>query len=390
MFACVTLIARVVGPGGQGEFSTLKAAIDFLAALALIGLPQSFLFFLRSQKKTLDACLSIVTVHSVTAGLVVWAWYVLVPSGSVGMSVSGPLVMGVTVALCVIYGDLRGISLATHSAATFARISAVPNVVLLVLVAGWLVYGAGEGSFSGIAGRVVFLGAYAAAVVLVVLIFVPKLGRLTLANTLADIKDLLPFSISSWLPSLFQAAAMLLALKWVGIVVADPDAVGAFGAAATLVATAATPLVLSMPLLFKWWVPLEGKSRLREVRISMSFVLGVAVICCIGLLLFEATLVRFIFGEPYGRYVGLYAVVFVSIVPQAMLRIFSVYCSSCGKPQVSALVECLRSVVIGAALLIVGRDLMSIAFAWVGGELIGLCACLYFMRADLLPMRMAP
>ena len=98
----------------------------------------------------------------------------------------------------------------------------------------------------------------------------------------------------------------------------------------------------------------------------------------------EAEIVRVTFGEDYVRFVGLYSLLLLAVLPQATLKLFGVYCNACGRPWIAAVVEGGRAVFIALAVVWMGSTLKAAALAWVVGEFasLGLCGLMYWLVTE--------
>jgi O-antigen/teichoic acid export membrane protein len=282
----------------------------------------------------------------------------------------------ITIAFSVAFGDLRGLILATHSSAWFSFISASPNIILLSIVGLCLVI-VPQGLTAELVRVPLFFATYGLALAFAVSAYVGRVGALSMrANELVrSFRELVPFGALTWVPAVLQAALVLFVLRWVGSVDNGSDATGVFATAMTLSVMATTPLSLAVPILFKWWLPLDDVRRRQEVVVA--FLVATVVLAGIWLILYrwEEAIIRAAFGPEFVQYAGLYSVLFLSTAPQVALKVFGVYCNARGRPAVAAIVEAGRAIVILGAVVVMGATLRGSVYAWVIGEFASLVLC---------------
>lgn len=384
MFATIAVVARTLGPPGQGAFSIAKAEVDFLAAVALMGMPQALFYFLRSGRKSIASCVTLVIAHALIAIPVISLWIAFSPNAqdSSGRGIASLSILTATVAFSVAYGDLRALMLATHSSMWFSVISAAPNIILLSIVGVSIAIVPGE-SIGAVVGVPLFFATYGLALAIAAVGFMGRVGGLSTSvrELLASFRELVPFGILTWIPAVLQTALVLFVLRWVGSVESGPDAAGAFATALTLSVIATTPLSLAIPLLFKWWMPLDDRSRRREVWATILWATAIVAAMWFVVWQWEMEIVRTAFGPDFVKYTGLYSVLFLATAPQVALKVFGVFCNASGRPVIAAIVEGVRAVLIVGAIVAMGTTLETSVFAWVTGEFAALliCAIVFWM-----------
>lgn len=378
MFATIAVVARTLGPPGQGAFSIAKAEVDFLAAVALIGMPQALFYFFRSGRKSIPSCIALVGAHALIAIPAIALWIALFPDsqGPSGGGIASLLILAATVAFSVAYGDLRGLMLATHSSMRFSVISAAPNILLLSIVGVCVAILPGDliGTFVGVP---LFFVAYGLSLAFAAIGFGGRVGTVSISalEIVASFRELVSFGVLTWIPSVLQTALVLFVLRWVGGVDGGPDAVGAFATALTLSVIATTPMSLAVPILFKWWMPLDDQSRRREVWAAILSATVIVAGMWLVVWQWEVQIVGTVFGPDFVRYSGLYSVLFLATVPQVVLKVFGVFCNASGRPVIAAVVEGARAVVILGAVVSMGSTLGDAVNAWVIGEFASLVLC---------------
>ena len=384
MFGTIAVLARTLGPAGQGAFSLVKAEVDFLTAVALMGMPQALFYFSRSGRKGTSSCVALVIAHALAAVPAIVIWFMFSPDalGPSGSGIAAVSMLAITVAFSVAYGDLRGLVLATHSSVWFSLVSASPNVLLLgiVGVAAWVVP---QGLTVHLVGVPLFFATYALSLAVASVGYVGRIEALAMRATklVGSFRELLPFGVLTWIPAILQTALVLFVLHWVRGVGNGSDATGVFSTALTLTAIAVTPLSLAVPILFKWWMSLDEQNRRREVAITI--VLATAIVAAMWLVLWrwEVEVVGAAFGPQFIEYAGVYSALFLATIPQVALKVFGVYCNSCGRPAIAAGVEAGRAMLILGAVVLMGTTLTDSVYAWVVGEFASLvlCATVYWL-----------
>ena len=123
-------LGAAVGPEQQGAFNRTKAEIEFVAALALLGLPQAVFYYLQSGALSMQRALRCAAA-SVVLALAAGAAYALVQRESAAAAVW----MALAVAACVCHGQLRAMILVGERTAWFNAVTALPQVLLLAAVA---------------------------------------------------------------------------------------------------------------------------------------------------------------------------------------------------------------------------------------------------------------
>ncbi len=127
------LLGATFGPEVQGGFSRAKAEIEFIAALALFGLPQALFFHVKSGRLGLSRALRFALAQRagrardrrLLRGGPAWPRPVR----------SARCCSGVAVAACVAHGQLRAMTLLDPRTEWFNVVTAAPQVLIFLLVA---------------------------------------------------------------------------------------------------------------------------------------------------------------------------------------------------------------------------------------------------------------
>ena len=343
LLATLWLGARL-GPQAQGAFSHLKAQIEFLAAFAMLGLPQALFYFLHAGR--LDA-----------ARARRWAWAtallalpIAAACGMLWLQHPPPqwLALALAVGTCVLHGQLRTQLLAGPPSAWFNLATALPQMLLL---AGVLLLVA-----AGLAGPQGWLLLFAVAYGVAAAVAWQRLRRHPPPTSAADpaaAGDLLHYGTAAWLTAVLSTAALLgmqrLVEQWAG-----SAALGRFTMAATVVQGLLAPVGYAAPLLLRRWMDRPGGAAARR-----------AAAWLFGLLLALALLVGAVagvwpdlgLGPAYDGATRVLALLLAGGAAEAASRLLAVQASAAGLPWVAVRAEAARAAVL----------LLAALWAWAAG-----------------------
>jgi O-antigen/teichoic acid export membrane protein len=374
-------LARTMGPEVQGQFSLIKAEIDFLVVFLLLGMPQSVFYFVQKGDLSSGRVSPLAWQHAAIAALAAAAWSVIRatmdPQTREGLLAETLIVLAVSGA--VAYSVLRGAVLSVRSNRWFALFSAAPAVIVLSIVVGALILDRDwTRSAAFVAGA--FLVAYLGCALGGEAPFRGQRTRSTLRTGL--LTDMARFGLASWVPTICQSGLVLFALKWVERI-DNTAATGALAAALALVAIATTPLNLVSPLLFKEWTLQERGRRRAEFIGSVALILVGAAAFSICVHYLGRPIVAGLFGAEYLPYVELFALVSLIVGPQALAKLWGVFCSASGRPWLSTVVDVLKVMLVLTGVYAAARTVREVALAWVVGEYAALAlggATLWWLR----------
>jgi O-antigen/teichoic acid export membrane protein len=137
----VVIVAARFGPDGQGYWAAYRSILDFVVAIGIFGFPQSFTYAINQKKIGVQKIASFALKYVALAwppigGLAAMALGVgwLATSGPSTVVAGAIFIAGV---LHVANGLLRGIALATTPNGWFNVMTALPQVLLLPVLAFW-------------------------------------------------------------------------------------------------------------------------------------------------------------------------------------------------------------------------------------------------------------
>jgi hypothetical protein len=354
VFAAVVLIGSQLGPEAQGLFSRIKSEIEFVAALSLFGMPQAAFYFLSNRRITTAAVAKLSGLLALLAVLVSCVYSLVMHSANTLYVI----LFAVASAAVVVHGILRVVVLAFSTTRRFNLVTALPQVVILLLVLAVIM----NGSIAPWMVVAVFLLAFCVGSVFawaMVPTAVEPAAQAS-ANSVSP-NEFLAFGAATWFVATLSTATAMFWLRHIEVAL-GLAAVGVFSMGLTLVQLVLTPFNYAVPLLFKRWMVLSGSSH----AIRSAFVAGLGAFCVIALGLAIQQL--FPSPEAMSAYSGLtqlkWPFVF-SAVAEVMMRIAAVAANAAGTPWAPVLSELVRIVVLGTAFACgtVG-DLASVAFFW--------------------------
>ena len=349
------LLGATFGPEVQGGFSRAKAEIEFIAALALFGLPQALFFHVKSGRLGLSRALRF-AFRSVLIALAIGACYAVVRHGRAGWL--GALLLAFAVAACVAHGQLRAMTLLDPRTEWFSWVTAAPQVLIFLLVAAvcagsvttavapvwWTIFAVAFGVGAGLAWQ--------------------RLGRWTGPSVAGEVgwRSLAHYGLAAWLTAVLFTAAVLV-VQQVVETSNGPAALGQFTLAMTLVQVPLTPIGYAAPLLFRRWMEHPGAAGSRRwARIFFALMLGVALVVW-------AVASRWPdlgMGPAYDGATRALAVLLAGGAAEAASRLLTIQASASGLPWIAVRAECARwaVLVIGWLLLPLPGGLLPVATIW--------------------------
>lgn len=318
-----------IGPESQGLFSRTKAELEFVTALATFGLPQALFFYVKAG--ALDAR----TALRWALGSALLALPIGVAYGALQHSAFGamPLLIGVTVALCVAQCQIRALLLVRERLVWFNVVTAVPQ--LLVLVGVGLSIACGLPLTASI-WLIVFALAFGlvAAVALRCLLATPGVS---VAATLSW-RALAKYGSAIWLTGALATAA-ILAMQHRVEAMAGPASLGQFTMAMTLAQVPLTPISYAAPLLLRRWMERSGANASKRWALCLFGALLVLALAVGGASLHWPDLGL---GPSYTGLTLALAILLAGGAAEAASRILTVQASATGLPWVAVRAEVAR------------------------------------------------
>jgi len=357
LLATLLLGARL-GPEVQGGFSHWKAEIEFVAAFAMLGLPQALFFHVKSGGLSTRAALRWVRRCTLLA-LPVAALYAL--SRHAGAGAATIVLLALAVAAGVAHGQLRTLLLVRARTEWFNVITALPQLLVLlgvlqVIAVGdaapirWLVL---FGLAFGLAAALAWWRLRADGVA------APSADAA--AGTEVGWRALAHFGLAAWLTAALSTAAVLLVQRWVDAA-AGRAALGQFALAMTLVQVPLTPISYAAPLLLRRWMEQPGARAARRVALAVFGALAlIAVVVWLGAGIWPDLGL----GPAYAGATRALALLLVGAAAEAASRVLTVQASASGLPWVAVRAEAARWAVLALAwLALPAPTLMGVCAAW--------------------------
>ena len=348
------LLGATFGPEVQGGFSRAKAEIEFIAALALFGLPQALFFHVKSGRLGLSRALRFAT-HSVLIALVVGVCYAMVRHGRAGGL--GALLLGLAVAACVAHGQLRAMTLLDPRTEWFNVVTAVPQVLIFLFVT--VVCAASVNAAVAPVWWTIFAVAFGIGAVLAR----QRLGRSEMPPVAGEVgwRSLAHYGLAAWLTAVLFTAAVL-GVQQVVETSNGPAALGQFTLAMTLVQVPLTPIGYAAPLLFRRWMEQPGAAGSRRwARFFFALMIGVAL----GVWAVASMWPDLGMGPAYDGATRALAVLLAGGAAEAASRLLTIQAGASGLPWIAVRAECARwAVLVIGWLLPLPVGLLSVATVW--------------------------
>ena len=327
------LLGARLGPEVQGGFSRLKAEVEFVAAFAMLGLPQALFFHVKSGGLGLPAALRWAFGCALLA-LPIGALYAALRHAQDGAPEIA--LLAVAVAMMVAHGQLRALLLVRERTAWFNAMTALPQ--WLVLVGVLYVLARGGAAAQG------WLALFALAFGIAASISWWRLRHATdaIAPTRVGWRELGHYGAAAWLTAALSTAAVLVVQRWVEAAQGGA-ALGQFTMAMTLVQVPLTPISYAAPLLLRRWMEQPGaRASRRAAAIVFVLIAGIALVVGaaapawpdLGL------------GAAYAGATGALAVLLAGGAAEAASRVLTVQASAQGLPWVAVRAEMARWLVL--------------------------------------------
>lgn len=349
----ITLMLGVTtGPEAQGNFSHTKAAIEFVAAFAMFGLPQALFFFVRSGRMELRTALRWVGVNALAAIFIGWIFWMVArrPSSNIHT-----LAFAMAIASCVAHGQLRTLLLLARHPALFNVASALPQVLLMlgVTAALW------SGLINDSVWALLFAGAFGASSIFSLW----QLKRFERAEVVspANWRDIAHYGTAAWLLASLSTAAILLVQWWVEGA-HGAAALGRFTIAMTLIQVPLAPLGYVAPLLLRRWIEQPAQRTARRWAGALC-----AALLSVALMIWLAAqwLPDLGLGPAYMGTTQALAVLMVGAAAEAASRVLTVDVYANGLPWLAVRAEVARWLVLGLAFaLLPSLTLLGICAVW--------------------------
>ncbi len=356
------LLGASLGPEVQGTFSRTKAELEFVAALAMFGLPQSLFFHVKSGRMSDSEALRWALLSGLFA-LLIGAVLGLQKRDQGGVTLV--FVVGLAIGACVVHGQLRVLLLVRERTEWFNVFTALPQLIVfagvLIVVAGvsrasptpmtwWLVFSVSFGIAAALAWA--------------------KLRSSSLETMLAPLVDwraVARYGLATWLVAAMSTAAILFAQQWVQAS-AGLAALGRFTLAFALVQIPLTPVTYAAPLLFRRWMERPGAAASQRWAAKLFLILLGAAAIVWWLAPFWPDLGL---GSAYSGVTRAFGVLLVGGAAEAASRILAAQTIAGGMPWVGVRAEAARWCVLGISWLLPFQpSLLVLCVVWASAAML--------------------
>ena len=358
-----------LGPEQQGAFSRTKAEIEFVAALAMFGLPQALFYFVKSGRLGSGAALCLAAGSALLA-VPVAATYALVQhpqDGALSLAI-----LTVAVGLCVFHGQLRALLLVGKRTDWFNVVTAMPQLVLLL---GVLVF-VGLGAAAGQRWSWLFALAFGSATVLALWRF-RGLSHEPVLGPGVGWRELGRYGLAAWLTAALATAAIVLVQRWVESSLGAAS-LGIYTLAMTLVQVPLTPVSYAAPLLFRRWMEQPGTRASQRWAVWLfATLLAVAVLMWLAAPLWP----HLGLGDAYVGLTRALALLLVGAAAEAVSRVLGVNASASGTPWVAVRAEAARWLVLCVGWFVpVSPGLLPMCVLWSAAALVAAAVFVWHTR----------
>jgi hypothetical protein len=368
------LLGATFGPEVQGGFSRSKAEIEFIAALALLGLPQALFFHVKAGRLGLPRALRFASL-SVLLALAIGAVYAVVRHPQAGAF--GALLLGLAVSACVAHGQLRAMTLLGARVEWFGAVTALPQVLVLLFV-GVVCARSADAAIAPV-WWTIFALAFGIGAVLAW----QRLQRSAppAVTDEAGWRALAHYGLATWLTAVLYTAGTLV-VQHVLERSAGAAALGQFTLAMTLVQVPLTPIGYAAPLLFKRWMEQPGAPGSRRwAGLFFGLLVGVAVIVWAAASIWPDLGM----GAAYDGTARALAILLAGAAAEAASRLLTIQASASGLPWIAVRAEVARwTVLVIGWLLPLPTGVLSVAAIWALAA--GAAATVFIVHARTVPV----
>lgn len=353
MLLATLLLGRSLGPEVQGQFSSVKSGIEFLAAFAMLGLPQALFYYVKAGRLPMRMAQRWSWGSGALALLLGTAYGWMQGYGWCGFA----LLLGVGVAACVVHGQFRGLLLGGHLT-VFNAITALPQVLVLLGAIAVVMLSAGA------AQRPVWMVLFAVVYVIAALgaWWCLQLMEPVQAVQAASFAEVGSYGLASWLTASLATSAILAVQHWIEAT-QGRVLLGQFTMAMVLVQVPLTPVNYATPLLFRHWA---GQAQFNTaLRWAAWLFAGLAAFAALlwGVSHLWPTLGL---GAAYAGISRALAVLLLGVAAEAAARVLAAHANATGTPWVMVQAEALRwLVLLAAGWWFAPASLVAICTVWV-------------------------
>lgn len=353
------LLGTNAGPEVQGRFSHTKSELEFVAALAMFGLPQALFFHVKAGLLSGEIAIRW-ALRTALLSVPIAIAYALAQHG-----VAAAALMVLAVAACVAHGQFRALLLVQDRTEWFNVLTALPQILVLVGIVCGLGFGLAHiaSASTDSAWFALFTAAYAAAAVAAW----GRLRPMTRQRGGSAVKwwEVGRYGLALWSATALSTAAVVTMQFWVeradGLV-----ALGCFTMAMTLAQVPLTPVSYAAPLLFRRWMELPGGQASR--RWAGRLFVGLTGVACLVWIV-GSRWPDLGLGASYTGATRALGVLLAGAAAEAASRVLTAQASASGFPWVAARAEVARWTLFAVAwLLPLPRDLLALCAVWAAGS----------------------
>jgi len=350
LLAGIVLIGYAMGPAAQGLFSRIKSEVEFIAALALFGMPASVQFYLTSQRLDLRTALRTAFAAGAVAIPISLVYLLFTRSGS---PLYGAL-FALACAAFVVHSILRVIVLAKSTTVMFNVVTTLPQVVLFGLIVIAVLLGVMTPDWVG----VMFLASFLLGCALALWLLPSIHGRPPIEATQARLSEMISYGAATAVASALNAGSTLLWVRHCEL--SGLAAVGIFTMGLALVQVAVTPFNYVAPLLFKHWVELPNQPKVKPALLSglATFIVIVFALQLVDLLPASVSL------GSYAQLLDLKWIFAAAAVAEVLVRVPLSAVYAAGRPWLFPMAEAVRITILIGALLIASDRTMVATVSW--------------------------
>jgi O-antigen/teichoic acid export membrane protein len=357
----VALLGVTLGPAAQGLFSRSKAEIEFVGALALLGLPQSLFYFYGSGRLNIRQAQRCAVIGGLIGVVCASAYAYVVQT----KAITELLLVSLAVGTFTVHGSLRSLVLAARSSFLFNIVTALPQLLLVAYALVAVVSGSVD--LAGIA--IGFAAAFGIASMLAWLLLRNVSSTGPVKITRPEIMGLASFGAATWLTATCLTLSTVVAMRSVEKMF-GPQALGIFGAALVIQQLLLTPSNYVTPLLFKRWIGGAGS----DVPARLALILAGSVLLFAAIIGFASTIVDGAWTATLGRYDGLQHValwVAIAAAADSAQKILAVASNASGLPWIPAIADASRLGLVGIVLTLWGsQSLTAVAVLWAAAAML--------------------
>lgn len=341
-----------MGPQAQGAFSRIKSEIEFVTSIALFGMPSAVLYFVAIRRLSNKSAFKISAFIALISAILATSYLLLTETTSALYCILFSLVC----AVYVLHSMLRVLLLSNSTSINFNISTALPQVLLFLLVAAALFFV----SFNQGIIALLFLTAFLAGTLFTAWllhrsIILPAVRESSEAN----IREMVIYGAATAIGTTLNSAATLLWIRHTNASI-GLTAVGVLTMGLTFVQATVTPINYAAPLLVKRWLELPHQPKILPAIVAgiVTFtVLAIAVQC-------ERFLPASISRGSYGALFDLKWSFVLIAVAEVTLRVPLSAVYAAGRPWYFPLGEATRLAALGVALLVGTHSILSITWAW--------------------------